>query len=278
MKPGLPSTPLSIGGVLDSAFKLFSSSYSRCWLLALLGSLVTAAVSILYVQNAANLMTQIEQPAADPALQLSRLFAQLSSLYTPSMLGASLLAGLVSGVFYGAVVLTQNAWSRGEELSLGGALGASLGRLPAAFVLGIVTGIIIGVGCVLLLIPGIYFAGKLQLAWTAVYVDKAGPFEALGTSWRLTRGRWWRGIVIVTVAFIVLYVLSMAFSFGGALVGNLAAQDAATRLIIVQVFMVAARLLVLPFTVAIWLAMYNDFKLRREGGDLAARASALGKA
>jgi hypothetical protein len=37
-------------------------------------------------------------------------------------------------------------------------------------------------------------------------------------------------------------------------------------------------MIVLPLFVAILVVMYHDFKLRSEGGDLAARMGALGKA
>jgi uncharacterized membrane protein len=52
-------------------------------------------------------------------------------------------------------------------------------------------GVIVFVGFILLIIPGIILAVRLQYA-TYLIVDKnLGPIEALKTSWKLTRGNTW---------------------------------------------------------------------------------------
>ena len=55
----------------------------------------------------------------------------------------------------------------------------------------IASGVIVFVGFILLIIPGIILAVRLQYA-TYLIVDKnLGPIEALKTSWKLTRGNTW---------------------------------------------------------------------------------------
>ena len=55
----------------------------------------------------------------------------------------------------------------------------------------IASGFIVFVGFILLILPGIIFAERLQFA-TYLIVDKnLGPIEALKTSWKLTHGNTW---------------------------------------------------------------------------------------
>jgi len=55
----------------------------------------------------------------------------------------------------------------------------------------LINGIIVFVGLLLLIIPGIILAVRLQYA-TYLIIDKnLGPIEAIKTSWRITRGNTW---------------------------------------------------------------------------------------
>src|ERR1017187_8906135 len=47
-----PTAPLSIGGVVDDAIKLYRASFRRCVPVALLGSLVMAAFGIFVIEYA----------------------------------------------------------------------------------------------------------------------------------------------------------------------------------------------------------------------------------
>ena len=64
----------------------------------------------------------------------------------------------------------------------------------------------------------------------------------------------------------------------GLLAGVLAGvqrHDLAMAQITIQIVSTAANVFVLPMIPAVLLSIYHDLKLRREGGDLAARVGAL---
>jgi hypothetical protein len=265
----LPAAPLSIGGVLDSAIRLYRDSLRKSWILALLYSLIIGVFSSVWALSLAKAVT----PGTNDPRRL------IASMLSPAAISGFALAMVISLVFYGALVKTITAWAKGDEtLSLGSALAAGARRLPG-MVLGLVLSLLaIMIGFILLLIPGIYVMGKLQLWMTAMFLDEAGAVEALGISWRLTRGRWWRGSVILTVALILLYVFSLALGLAAGLINALAHLSVTDNVIIQQLFAAVANLIVLPLFVAILVVMYHDFKLRSEGGDLAARMETLSKA
>jgi hypothetical protein len=173
---------------------------------------------------------------------------------------------------------TLSAWARGDQsLSLGAAVGVGVRRLPAVLLGVLVNALAIGIGLLLLVIPGLYFIGKFPLWVAAVFVDDVSAMEGLRTSWRLTRGRWWRGAAIITVALIMIYVFGIAFGLVAGAIGVFAHLSVLATQVVSQLFSAISNIIVIPMFASILVVMYHDFKLRDEGGDLAARMGALGK-
>src|ERR1035441_4214601 len=80
-----PTAPLSIGGVVDDAIKLYRASFRRCVPVALLGSLVMAAFGIFvieYARHAGLPLTGLEslQIYAEPPVMATALLQSVLSL------------------------------------------------------------------------------------------------------------------------------------------------------------------------------------------------------
>ena len=264
----LPAAPLSIGGVLDSAIRLYRDSIRQSWVLALLYSASVGAFGLVWALT----LSKVAGPAARDPRQL------LGLMFSPAMVGTMVVGGVVSLVFYGAMMKTLSAWAQGNHsFPMGSAIAVGLRRLPAVILGGVINGLAVTIGLILLIIPGVYLFGKMPLWMAAVFVDDVGAMEGLRRSWRLTRGRWWRGAVIITVAVIMIYVFALAFGLLATAINALAHLSLTGSQVISQLFQVASNMIVLPMFVSILILMYHDFKLRDEGGDLAARMGALGK-
>ncbi len=285
-----PSSPQSIGGVLDDALRLFRASYGRCWAFAVIPGLI-----LLICESAVGV----------PRIATTGGLRALATLaHSPLLLLFDLLSILLWLIFQGAVLARQLTMMRdGESDTVGVALASSLRHFPATLV-GAILVFLAMVGCaipiaivgaiflaagglsagaglglvllvIVLMIPDIWLWGRLQLWFAAAFVEDAGPAEALGSSWRLTKSRWWRGAAIFTVAAIILIVLSIVFTLIGGLIAALIHVNLVGRAAVVQVFSLGSSTITYTFYGSVWLAMYHDFKLRREGGDLASRAGAL---
>ena len=164
---------------------------------------------------------------------------------------------------------------------MGSALQTSLGRLLPQVLTFILFSVAVGIGFVLLVIPGLILMLSLMLCWILVVLEGKGPMAALVGSHRLVWGNWWRTAAILTVGFIVLFVLYVAVAFVVGLIVPLVGFGS-------DPFMVAfigglvingiLYLLITPYYAGLLLSIYWDLKLRKEGGDLAARVGALGAA
>ena len=263
----LPSSPLSIGGVIDSAIRLYRSSIRHCWILALIYAGLLGASTIVWSLTLLNVV-----PGRTDPKQLFGL------MFSPATIIPMLLVMVISFIFYGALIKVESVLARGDPpLSLGEAIAAGARRLPGMLLASLISLVAICIGFILLIIPGIYLLGRIQLWAAAMFVEGAGAFESFEITWRLTRGRWWRGTAILSVGFVLLYVFAIAFSLIAALMSVAVHLTVIERVVINQLFSVFSNIIVLPIFVAIVLVMYHDFKLRSEGGDLVARMGSLGK-
>lgn len=267
----LPTAPRPIGGVLDDAIRLYRASFRRCWLLAAVAGVVNAAAST-YQSVSMGALTVTTSPQSAAAM-LSRIHAMER---TPGLWISYLAMMLVWLVIRAAIVARQNATAIGHEDSTGSALAFALRLVPSAVITGIAWLLLVGVGTVLLLVPGIWLWGMFQLWFVAMCAEELGPLRALGRSWQLVERNWWRTTTVVTVALIVISIVAMTASgiavalFMAVFRGNIASFTLAS-----QLFGAAVSIFTTPLLTVVMLSIYYDLKLRREGGDLAVRLSSL---
>jgi len=258
-----PTGPRSIGGVLDDAFHLYRDSF-RYILPLLIANAILAAIP--------GLVLGLNQAAAATPVEQGRAIYQLMA--SPSFWITFLVALLMNLMMYGALIGSLDSVARGGRMGLGEALQLGLSRLPRVIGASFLFGLAIALGFMLFVIPGIYLMGIFQLVLVAVIVENSGVIGAFGTSRRLIKGYWWRSATILTVAIIILLVLSL---LGGVVAGFLAAlrPGAGTALIVNQFVGLVVNIFVVGWMPCVLLAMYYDLKLRHEGEDLATRVNAL---
>ena len=133
------------------------------------------------------------------------------------------LIGLVSlllFLYFGGIAhLFARDEIRGTHPDLGAASSRVLGRLLSLIGIFIVYAIAVTVGLLLLIIPGIYLALRLSLAFPACVIDDQGAFESLSTSWDVAHGNLLKLLGITIIAFFVMLlalILAVPFAESGA--------------------------------------------------------------
>lgn len=264
----MPTAPRSIGGVLDDAIRLYRRSWLACLPIVLIMFVLMLPLSLL-------LATRMQSLVGNPQ-------AMLDLFKSPIIWQSYFVMIVVMCAVYGALFAQAHAVAHGERLTVVAALGVGLKRTPVLLGVGLLFGMMVGVGMVLLIIPGVYLWGVFQLAFAPAVVERAGVFESLTASRRLTKGNWWRTFVIITVALIIMYVLVISVMFIVGIVAGVSTLTAAAgeqqvgaALVTQQLISSAVNVFVMSFLPCIVLAVYYDLKLRKEGGDLAGRIDAL---
>ncbi|WP_153067035.1 hypothetical protein [Steroidobacter cummioxidans] len=267
-----PTQPQGIGGVLDTAFHLYKSSFGVVWPIGLLLAIVNV-LPVVY-------LLFVGMPSFDPVAVAGNPFGIYGD--HPMALVIALLSGVLSMWVTSALLLKQYAIGIGEEMSTGGAFQAALARLLPLFGASILFGLAVLVGLLLLIVPGLILMVSLVLYMTLLLFENKGPIESLTGSHKLVWGNWWRSCAVLTLLSILLFVILIALGFVAALVipfAGLAVADAFMVGMVMQALSNFAFYIFLgPFGSAAFIALYWDLKLRKEGGDLAARVNALSAA
>lgn len=112
----------------------------------------------------------------------------------------------------------------------------------------------------------LFMATKLSHGYAAIMVEGAGPGTAVGRSWQLTRGRFWRVAGTIVLCIILVVVVTLIFTAIFTLPGVALGPGAAIVLLIIGA--VIAAIITTPL---IWNAitlLYFDGRIRYEGYDL----------
>jgi len=164
------------------------------------------------------------------------------------VLGVYVLEVLLFDVVFGviAVAAVLLAFATGSTLDRSS---SSVATLSAAAVLGILA-------LALVMYVGIVYLGvRLALAPYAATTLHIGPARALGTSWRLTRGNFWRTLGVLFIVGLVVSTLSNSIS-----VVQLVSIPAAFLVLLPLVLG-----LTMPLSTLAAVVVLYDLRLRREG-------------
>ncbi len=82
-------------------------------------------------------------------------------------------------------------------------------RYPALLATTFLTSIIIALGFIAFIIPGIYLLFKLILSPVSSVVEDKSPIDAIKRSWNITFGNWWHLLALFVLFFIVLYIIGL---------------------------------------------------------------------
>lgn len=179
---------LDIGGVFDATGDIYKRAFGTFWIVALV-LLVPAAI--------------IQAVLGDSAL------AQLIS----NIVNWVAMAWLVGSV----IRLVQDVETDGVvDMSVGELLGSIAPKLLPIIVLQILVSIIVGIGLILLIVPGVILALVLAVSMPSLVVEDRGIFDSMGRSAELTRNNRMRilgiGLLIILIVIGVSIINGILFA------------------------------------------------------------------
>ena len=262
--------PLSLGEILDRTFSL----YRRHFLL------------FLGIAAIPNLLTLGIRLAEDFLLLPNRGGGTLAR---PS---SGLLAfGIVGAIVFVFVYITAYLFAQGgtiyavSDLYLGHptTINASLrrmwGQLLNLLGVSILNGIVILIGAIFLIIPGIYLACRLITCVPAALLEDLGARESLERSLALTKDSAGRAFVIYFLYVAMVYATLILFAIPFGFMVVMAGKDPQMVRIatgLMQVGQFCAGVLVTPFFLIATSVFYYDLRVRKEGFDLQLMMQASG--
>jgi Membrane domain of glycerophosphoryl diester phosphodiesterase len=258
--------PLSVGEMLDAGFRLFNARF------------MTLVLCVLVPVVPLTIIATALQASVDPyAFDLNTTETADSGTALAGTLVAAAIQFAAAALAVAACFKAISAAYLGERAGVSESLRYALGRLLPLIVAYLLFMLIFVVGFILLIIPGIWLGVKLSMLFPAVVFEREGPFGAIGRSWTLTRGHWWRTFGTLIVVFLITFVLQLVF--GGVVGALLGASDTVSELT-VAIVLTLVNLITLAVTYPLWAAvttvLYYDLRVRNEGFDLQLLARGMG--
>ena len=177
------------------------------------------------------------------------------------LLGALLVAALATIATYwfqGMVVeAAEDLLDGRRDHTVGSLLRSVTPVLGALIVVGILAGIAIGIGLLLLIVPGLFLLTIWAVLAPVVVLEKKSAFEAFGRSRELVRGHGWQVFGVIVVLFLLQFIISAVIQAIANGVSDSFAAFALSDLIV--------RLLVAPLSALAAAVLYFELRARKEG-------------
>lgn len=192
-------------------------------------------------------------------------------------MGYNVLGRLLEGLGYlllnGATIFFVSEMYLGRERRLGEALRFGAGKMGSLFIVNLAAGIIVMLGLVLLVIPGIIAACGLAVTSQAVVLEiLPASTNSISRSWALTKGFKGKVFLLALVMFALFACLLLGLVFGVALL----TAFFKAMVLPATLLMVLLILMWYPFTSCVLTLLYYDLKVRKEGFDLELLSQQLG--
>lgn len=246
--------PLSTGEILDNAFGLYRRHFAPLVVIVLVVSAVPTILE-LYVQASGGFFVR-------PVLWM--LIGLLNIVL--SAIGTAAAVFIVSDSYLGRPVDPWDALSR------------AVPYIARIVVLSILTTLVVGLGFMFFLVPGVIFLSALVISTQALVLEEnRSPIEAMGRSWQLTKGFRWKVLALVVVTAIIVFIPSIALVSVASFLatGPAVLTDLSIGWSLALVLGAVVQLLLYPLMYSVLTVLYYDLRVRKEGFDLEVLAQAL---
>jgi hypothetical protein len=252
---------MGIGEILDAAIKLYRSQWK-----SLMAIVAIALVPITFLQTF--LTRNIGTPFAEPVTTQAEIE---STLITSLVLTAIHLLVIIP--FLTAAVAKASAdVYLGHTVLVGPTFRFAVSRIHSILWISILSGLAALLGFLLLIVPGIIVLVRFFFGSTVLVVEGKKGSKALGRSWRLAKGSFWKVFGTLLLAGIMANVIEGILSIPGAL-GFAAIGPAGWPLYAIGISL--ASILTTPFTTLIAVLLYFDLRIRKEAFDLEVMAQEM---
>lgn len=268
-----PTQPQRVDGVLDTAVKLSKASVVKVLPLSLLMALVSAPSSIYVFQKG--------------GVDLSDPFGMIRLMTSPGYLLVTAAESIGMLLVAAAMSLRMAAIASESDLGTAAALLKALRHLPSLVVSLALYVVVVAIGPFLLVAPALMSRSNLVAVILGVVLtilsvipgvslllfvgtnlfENKGPIAALSASHHLVWGKWWHTnavLVVGTLVLIVIYAIVALLVGGVTAVQVLGGSASLARMGLISDLVVGlvSSPLVMPFSVALFLAVYWDLQLR----------------
>jgi len=252
LPPAPPLLPKGIGDILSAAFTLYKEKWQQFFVIV---AVVAVPISIIQYFLTDQFLTKSVTTQVDPVTGRVTLVTTGSF---GALVGGTILVGLVlvliALVLQGAITRAAAGSVVDMEIDTSESYRYGLARLGSIVLIGILTGLAVGIGLIFLVIPGLFLLVKFAVSIPALVVEDKRGTQAMSRSYQLTGGHFWHVTGTVLLAAIITGIVS------GILTAPFASSGWFLRAIAASI----AQIVTAPFTALVAVMVYLDLRARKE--------------
>lgn len=256
--------PRTLTQILDAAFRLYRRNFAL-----LLSITAVLYVPLILLQVGAQAVFTLSFTASrrvDPVILLAGLGVFMLTL---------LLGAIGQFIVQGALLYAVAERTLDHPVTLGQCFRAVLPLTGKLIGTALLVGLVVGLGMLACIVPGILFAVWWSLAIPVVVMERQGGTAAMSRSYHLSDG--YRGslFALLLIAGLAGFVIGGALAFVGQAAMTVLHLSPQVVQVANQLVQQSVGMLLMPFFQAAWILMYFDLRVRKEGFDLAVEAERL---
>lgn len=199
---------LSLGEVISKTFDLYRRDFTKYFVIFAVVGVIIGVVTTL-AQQAFVLPTLPSNPTSQQVVNWLPGF-----LGTLVMLVASILIVTLvfSPIAQGSAIKMASEQVEKGHADIGASVRFAVSKLLWMWALGIVVGVIVVLGFIALIVPGIILAIMFSLALPVLLIENKGVLESMGRSRELVSHRWLKTFATFLVLAIVIIIASAIVS------------------------------------------------------------------
>lgn len=244
-----------LGDILTAAFELYRANAAKL--------ITIVAIVVIPLTFVLSLLTQVafKQNCDATNVQTIQDVQNVVNNCVGSA-GRSLLVGAlgwfiaiaIQQLLLGALTRAGALATLGQPVDVESSYRYAFSRLGGLILLALLIALVVGVGFILLIIPGIIFLVFLAVAVPAFIVERLGVTDSMSRSWRLVRGQWWFTLLVIVVTALLTGVVSGILTA----IGN-------GNFFLYWIMSSIAQIITAPFSALVLVLLYFDLRVRHEG-------------
>jgi len=223
-----PSKELSATEIISLSFNLYRSKFLQFFLPFLIQGIIIGTFSFVLTSTFPMPETPTLPNSPNTSFYYEEMFPWLFS-FISTVIVIGVLSGLVSWIVgtttTGIAVKYASDQIETGTSNLRTSFNFALSKLPSLLPSQFVAGILIVIGMLFFVVPGIILAIMFSLIVPTIIIEKRGAFESLGRSKKLVSNRWQEtfvlGLILAIISFVVMgatLVISMPFNTSNLIV------------------------------------------------------------
>ena len=290
--------PMSIGGILDRTFRIYKNNFVRfITIVAIIQVPITLLmlVSTSLMQSGFSISPAVEYGDSrnDGTSNMEETRGnEGESGYggmgwegpSPGAIILSSILILISGIAavlgnmlcQGALTKSVSEFYIGHEITVGQAYKFVLPKFLTLLGAGFLVSLIVGLGFMMCIVPGVIFSLWLALTTPSIIVENLRATQGMSRSKALASGNLGKIFCVGFLVMLITWAISIPFGWGGLIVGKiLFASNVLLGNFISQLFSLIGQILAMPVGAAAFILLYYDMRIRKEGFDLQMLAQAM---